>query len=138
MSAQSQIEANRGLTSKDLVILPHEQDDFLDFQIELTGQIKPIGTLELTAFDNLLHAAGSKTQTIKTKSISPRWSARVPWGPKWQNEAKWLQTQQSTTPSLNFARHQTLKLRNSAPFPCAGKTNPTPLPRPPHDPCYGL
>ncbi len=82
MSSQSQIEANRanaqlstgprspegkaassqnarthGLTSKDLVILPHEQDDFLNFQIEFTGQIKPIGALELTAFDNLLHAA---------------------------------------------------------------------------------
>ena len=82
MSSQSQIEANRanaqlstgprspegkaassqnarthGLTSKDLVILPHEQDDFLNFQIEFTGQIKPIGALELTSFDNLLHAA---------------------------------------------------------------------------------
>ncbi|MBK5291515.1 MAG: hypothetical protein JJE04_07570 [Acidobacteriia bacterium] len=82
MSSQSQIEANRanavlstgprteqgkaasaqnarthGLTSKDLLILPHEQDDFLNFQIELTGQIKPNGQLELTTFDNLLHAA---------------------------------------------------------------------------------
>ena len=82
MSTQAQIEANRanaqlstgprtiegkaassknarthGLTSKDLVILPHEQDDFLDFQIELTEQIKPNGMLERTAFDNLLHAS---------------------------------------------------------------------------------
>ncbi len=82
MTSQSQIEANRanaqlstgpktpegkaassrnarahGLTSKDLVILPREQDEFLDFQIELTGQIKPIGALERTAFDNLMHAA---------------------------------------------------------------------------------
>ncbi len=82
MSSQFQIEANRanallstgpqtlegkaissknarthGLTSKDLVILPNEQDDFLDFQIELTGQIKPNGQLERSAFDNLLHAA---------------------------------------------------------------------------------
>ncbi len=82
MSSQSQIEANRanaqlstgprspegkaassqnarthGLTAKDMVILPHEQDDFLDLQIDLTAQIKPIGALELTAFDNLLHAA---------------------------------------------------------------------------------
>ncbi len=56
-SASSQNARTHGLTSKDLVILPNEQDDFLDFQIDLTAQIKPIGTLELTAFDNLLHAA---------------------------------------------------------------------------------
>ncbi len=82
MSSQSQIEANRanallstgprtpegkaasaqnarthGLTSKDLVILPQEKDDFLNFQMDLTEQIKPNGQLELIAFDNLLHAA---------------------------------------------------------------------------------
>jgi len=56
-AASSQNARTHGLTSKDLVILPHEQDDFLDFQIELTEQIKPNGTLELTAFDILLHAA---------------------------------------------------------------------------------
>ncbi|MBK5294103.1 MAG: hypothetical protein JJE04_20800 [Acidobacteriia bacterium] len=56
-AASAQNARTHGLTSKDLVILPHEQDDFLDFQISLTGQIKPNGQLELTAFDNLLHAA---------------------------------------------------------------------------------
>ncbi|MBK5293741.1 MAG: hypothetical protein JJE04_18940 [Acidobacteriia bacterium] len=57
-----------GLTSKDLVILPDEQDEFLDFQIELTGQIKPTGQLELSAFDNLLHAAWNMRRTRRLEA----------------------------------------------------------------------
>ncbi|MBK5292743.1 MAG: hypothetical protein JJE04_13830 [Acidobacteriia bacterium] len=67
-AASSKNARTHGLTTKDLVILPDEQDEFLDFQISLTGQIKPNGQLELTAFDNLLHAAWNMRRTRRLEA----------------------------------------------------------------------
>jgi hypothetical protein len=57
-----------GLTAKDLVIRPEEQDEFDQYLSELAAELDPRGALEQTIFDQLVHAAWNMRRTRRLEA----------------------------------------------------------------------
>jgi hypothetical protein len=67
-SRSAQNSRTHGLTSRDLVIRPDEQEEFDHYLAELTAELDPRGALEQTVFDQLVHAAWNMRRTRRLEA----------------------------------------------------------------------